>query len=41
MALGGIGTPENIAHAAVYRVSDASGYAMDEVLKVNGGAYFG
>lgn len=39
--LGRVGTPEDIAYAAVYLASDASAYATGEVLDVNGGAYFG
>jgi 3-oxoacyl-[acyl-carrier protein] reductase len=35
--LGRWGTPEEIAHAAVYLVSDAAGYVTGQMLMINGG----
>lgn len=36
-----VGTPEDIAAAAVYLASELAGYVTGQVLSVNGGSYFG
>jgi 2-hydroxycyclohexanecarboxyl-CoA dehydrogenase len=36
--IGRMGTPNDLAHACVYLVSDESGYVVGEVLRVNGGS---
>ena len=36
--LGRWGTPEEIAHAAVYLASDAAGYVTGQMLMINGGS---
>ena len=36
--LGRLGTPEDVAHAVVFLVSDRAGFITGEIVDVNGGA---
>ncbi|WP_417457300.1 SDR family NAD(P)-dependent oxidoreductase [Kordiimonas sp.] len=39
--IGRIGTPEDVAHAAVFLASDAASFITGQVINVNGGQYLG